>query len=119
MTAEAREDLNWWVANLPHFKGKALVEQSPTLVILSDTSLSGWGAVCGSATAVGPWTPKDLDTYINELELLGAFHSLRCFAENLRDCSVVLKLDNTTVVFYVNKLEGPRSAPLCDLALSI
>ncbi len=88
LSSESREDLSWWVRSSAHLGGKSMLEQSPALVICSDASLSGWGAVCGGVTAAGPWTAKDIERHINELELLGAFNALCCFAESLHDCSV-------------------------------
>jgi len=43
---------------------------------------------------------------INYLELLSAFFALKCFAENLRDCDVLLRIDNTTAIAYINKMGG-------------
>ena len=53
----------------------------------------------------------------NELELLGAFNALRAFAG--RNCTIELKLFNTTAVGYVNKEGGTRSTSLNSLALEM
>lgn len=119
LSPESREDLSWWVGNTFLSKGKSLFEQCPALVICSDATLSGWGAVCWGVTTAGPWESADIPKHINELELVGAFNALRSFANDLRSCSVLLKLDNTTAVSYINQLGGTRSEPLCDLALDI
>ncbi len=81
--------------------------------------LFGWGEVCGGVTTVGPWESADIAKHISEMKLLCAFNALRSFANDLRSCSVLLKLDNTTAVSYINKLGGTRSEPLRDLALTI
>ena len=119
LSDDSKKDLVWWAGSLPFLGGRSLVEESPALVIFSDASLSGWGAACGDKTASGPWTSVQLKRHINELELLGAFYSLHCFAESLQGCSVLLKLDNTTAISYVNKLGGTKSPALCELALTI
>ncbi|KZS12013.1 Uncharacterized protein APZ42_023097 [Daphnia magna] len=41
----AREDIELWIENLMSCTGKSVARQVPTLVIFSDASLSGWGAV--------------------------------------------------------------------------
>lgn len=47
------------------------------------------------------------------------FNGLRCFALALSDAAVEVNVDNSTVVSYVNKQGGLKSAPLCALALEI
>lgn len=42
----------------------------PDITIFSDASLSGWGAVLNEVSSRGPWTLRDKNRHINELELL-------------------------------------------------
>jgi len=77
----ARSDLFWWATRFPHHNGNSLVEISPSLIICSDASLVGWGAVCGGVTANGPWSLSESKKHIKVLELVAAFHALRCFAD--------------------------------------
>ena len=46
LTQSAREELTWWQDQLPKWNGKALRQCQEQMVIRSDASLSGWGAVC-------------------------------------------------------------------------
>ena len=57
--------------------------------------------------------------HINELELIAAFNSLRSFAASSVNCSVELKLDNTTAVSYINRQSGCKSQDLCAVALKM
>jgi hypothetical protein len=63
------------------------------------------------------WSEEEC--HINELEMLGAFNALRAFTSSRRNCTIELKLDNTTAVAYVNKKGGTRSASLNNLALEV
>ena len=90
--------------------GRSLLCPSPSLVIFSDASLSGWGAVCNGVRTGGPWTTAEADVHINILELPAAFFALQCYADSSRDCSIVLKIENSTAVCYINKLGGGRKA---------
>ncbi|KYN08287.1 hypothetical protein ALC62_00717 [Cyphomyrmex costatus] len=41
--------------------------------------------------------------HINALELKAAFNGLRYFAADLHDCDVLLRIDNTTALAYINR----------------
>lgn len=56
---------------------------------------------------------------INYLELLAIFLALRCFADKLSKCEILLQLDNTTAVSYINRLGGTKFPCLNDLARQI
>lgn len=40
------------------------------------------------------------------LELLAAWFGLKCFAKELRDCDVLLRIDNTMAIAYIIKKGG-------------
>ena len=110
LSKKAKGDLDWWIVNLMSSPGRSLLCPSPSLVIFSDASLSGWGAVCNGVRTGGPWTTAEADVHINILELPAAFFALQCYADSSRDCSIVLKIENSTAVCYINKLGGGRKA---------
>ncbi|GFO16839.1 tyrosine recombinase-like protein [Plakobranchus ocellatus] len=82
----AKTEIHWWLHNIKESKAPICVE-GPTLIIIKpDTSLKGWGAVCDSMTAGGPWlTNEQFEYHINELELLAAYYALKSFIKNKRD----------------------------------
>ena len=41
---------------------------------------------------------------------------LKCFASHLRDCNILLRIDNTTAITYINRMGGIRFQKLNDLA---
>lgn len=42
------------------------------------------------------WSQKDKQKHINHLKLLAVFHALRCFASDLRDCEILLSVNNSS-----------------------
>lgn len=117
-----KEDLSWW-------KSKIFTSVNPIrefdfkLEIFSDASLSGWGAYCfrreRNEKTNGFWNFDEQKMHINLLELKAAFFTLRCFAADLRDCDVLLRIDNTTAVSYINRMGGIQFPQLNDAARDI
>ena len=105
----AREELWWWQERLTQWNGKALVHQQETVVIKSDASLQGWGAVCRGTRTGGPWSQEEQEMHINCLELLAATLAVQSFLKNQVGVSVLLQLDNQTAVAYINNLGGTIS----------
>ena len=88
-------------------KGKNSIEiPSYTLEIFSDASLSGWGAVCNNQRVNGFWTADDKNHHINYLELKAALLGLQCFANDYKNISILMRIDNTTAISYVNRMGG-------------
>ncbi|XP_067204231.1 uncharacterized protein [Linepithema humile] len=87
--------------------------------IFSDASLNGWGATCGDLRTHGWWSESDQVHHINALELKAAFHGLRCFAADLRDCDILLRVDNTTALAYINKFGSIQFPHLSAIAKEI
>ena len=115
---DSRADLSWWIS-ADFNTGKALLPSRPEVRLSSDSSLSGWGAVCLGSKTSGFWTGDDLRLHINSLEILAALKALECFASSLSDCTVEIEVDNLSAVCYINKLGGCRSKALCDAALLV
>ncbi|KAI9554940.1 reverse transcriptase [Daphnia sinensis] len=81
--------------------------------------LGGLGAVCDEYTVQGPWTLEERTFLINLLELIAAFYALQCFTARANRASVLLYLDNSTAVAYINKCGGTRSRRLSSMAEDI
>lgn len=81
----------------------------------SDASKTGWGAACGKDRANGKWSKNEKTLHINYLEILAAYFGLMVFAKNLRDCQILLRIDNTTAISYINKMGGVRFPHLTDI----
>ena len=89
------------------------------VVMTTDASLTGWGAVLEGRAVNGVWPSELAQAHINYLELLAVFLALKHFAQLLRDKHVLLKSDNTTVVAYINRQGGTRSLRLHRLARKV
>lgn len=94
--------------------GKTFFTANSDLVIFSDASLLGWGAVCDGIRSRGPWPLADKNRHINELELMSALFSLQIYTASSSHISINIFLDNTTAVAYIKKCGGTRSPLLGD-----
>lgn len=57
--------------------------------------------------------------HINFLELKAALHALRCFAADQTNCTILLRLDNTTAISYINRFGSVQYPHLTALAKQI
>ena len=111
---DMKSELQWWVYNLPN-QIRKISHGNPNLVIVTDASLSGWGAHCGNQKIGGRWAHEELNNHINFLELLAIFLGLKSFCRNCTENShVQVKTDNTTAKSYINAMGGIKS-PECNM----
>lgn len=112
------EDLNWWIKNINHtFNYLSTPEFS--LEIFTDASRTGWGAVCNGKQVYGGWKPEEKEYHINFLELLAVYLALKCFVLDKSNCAILLRVDNTTAISYINRMGGIQFPHLNSLAWSI
>ena len=110
ISEEAADELQWWIRNkLPPFD----------LTIFSDASLEGWEGTDQVTEIGGRWNCMENKCHINSLELQAAFFCLKAFCKNKTRLHVLLKLDNTAAVAYINKNRGTISAFCNKLAKDI
>lgn len=96
-------ELKWWICALA--KSFAPVrQQSYKLEVFSDSSTYAWGGTCESEVVRGFWTQTEALNHINYLELKAAFLSLKSFTKDLRNSNILLRIDNTTAVAYINRM---------------
>ncbi|KAI2661198.1 ORF V: Enzymatic polyprotein [Labeo rohita] len=96
--------------------GVPLGQVSRHVVVHTDASTTGWGAVCNGQAASGSWTGPRLLWHINCLELLAVLLALRRFLPMLRHKHVLVRTDNTATVAYINRQGGLRSRRMSELA---
>ena len=109
ISEEAANELKWWIKNI--FDAFAPIKLPPfDLTIFSDASLESWGDTDQVTVIGGRWNWIENKCHINSLELQAAFFCLKSFRKNKTRLNVLLKLDNTTAVAYINKKEGGVSA---------
>ena len=119
LSREAREEIQWWQQHLSQWNGRSLIRHQEQMVICSDASLAGWGAVCGKTHTGGPWSPSEQELHINCLELKAATLALQSLVKDRMGISVLLQLDSQTAVLYINHLGGTVSPQLTDLAKNL
>ncbi|XP_043270419.1 uncharacterized protein [Venturia canescens] len=115
---ELQADFKWWKNNILKIV-KPIRNSKFSLEIFSDSSLTGWGAYCKEEKIHGFWSQEERRLHINCLELLAAFFALKSFAKNLSDCNLLLRIDNTTAISYINHMGGMGSKKLSEVAKKI
>lgn len=113
-----KEDLTWWESKLSHFTCP-IRQFKFELEIFSDASNSGWGVFCKGKRAHGSWNAHEKKSSINFRELLSAFFGIKCFTENLINCEILLRIDNTTAIAYINRMGGIQYPHLNNLTREI
>lgn len=97
-------ELKWWCNNLN--KPNLIKQYDFQLEIHTDASTTGWGCVCSDKSGSGSWSNTERQYHINYLELKAALLGLQCFAKDMNNCEILLRIDNTTAVAYINKMGG-------------
>lgn len=105
LSPDLKHDFIWWKNNImntikPFRSGQFALE------IFSDASLTGWGIFCKGETSNGFWSLSESQNHINYLELRAAFIGLQCFAQDLSNKEILLRIDNTTAISYINRMGG-------------
>ena len=123
LSTEAKDELQWWLAHLNTWNGRALLRPSPDVIIEThvDSSRSGWGAVCQGVTTGGLWSKMEKKLHINCLELLAGSFAVKSFTKDRFCVHVRLRMDNVSAVAYINRLGGggTHSLILSNLALAL
>ena len=87
------------------------------IVIESDASKRGWGAHCQETSTGGAWMREESQHSINYLELMAAF--LQTFAPMKKNMAILLRINNITVIAYLNKVGGTHSDSLSRLTVRV
>ncbi|KAJ8972303.1 hypothetical protein NQ317_017202 [Molorchus minor] len=95
------------------------LNDSFSIEIFTDASLTGWGACSGRKRTHGFWSENDKKNHINYLELQAIYYGLKCFAQNLTKTNILIRSDNTTAISYINKMGSIRYPRLCALARKV
>ena len=112
MNAMAKEELAWWIKNLELGNGWTIIQLPSQILMQTDASKKGWGAVCQGIRTGGLWSEKEQEYHINLLELLSIKFALLTFSEMMNFKSVHILVDNQTVLGYLLKMGGTKSQEL-------
>lgn len=113
-----RPDLQWWAGSINRAE-RAIRQFNFEREIFSNASLTGWGAAWDGNGAYGGWNREESLLDINHLELKAALLALKHFAEDLSDCEILLRVDNTTAIAYINREGGVKVDSLHELARNL
>lgn len=118
LSQELQADFEWWKRNVAEAKS-AIRQPQFVREIFSDASPTGWGAACKEEKARGRWKESEEGYHINYLELVAAFMALKSFASDLLNCEVLMRIDNTTAISYINRMGGVQYTHLDNIAQEI
>lgn len=99
------EDLKWWNLNIFKCQNDFKVEKFD-FEIYTDASKTGWGGFCNNTRVHGAWTDSEKLFHINYLELLAIYMSLKTITRDMKNCAILLRIDNTTALCYINRMGG-------------
>ena len=105
LTRECKGELAWWDNYMVRWNGKTMLKREIDLTIDSDASRLGWRQ---PASTKG-WEVCGLPKRGRCLELLAATLATWTFAKNMTEITILLRLDNTSAVVYINNWGGTVS----------
>ena len=116
MTTKILQHLKWWLQEDLYRQGIPLKIDPPSHTIFTDASLSGWGAHVEPEGLLfhGVWTEDQSRLHINVLEMKAFFLSLTRAVHKVKNSTVFVSTDNTTVVAYIRHQGGTRSPYLSE-----
>lgn len=112
-----KSELKWWQYNIN--RSNPIKQFNFLIEIHTDASTTGWGAVCSHRKASGSWSRSEQEHHINYLELKAALLGLQCFTKDIYNCEILLRIDNTTAVAYINKMGGVQFPHLNNITREI
>ncbi|CAJ0958217.1 unnamed protein product [Ranitomeya imitator] len=108
LSPRVRHSLIWWTLGPSLLQGKSFLPFR-WLVVTTDASLLGWGAVFLHHSAQGRWTARESSLPINILEIRAIRLALIHFHALLAGHPIRVQSDNVTAVAYINHQGGTRS----------
>ena len=69
----SKEELEWWIQNLKICNGRYLTQLHSQVLIQTDVSRKGWGAVCQGISTGEQWSKEEQLLHINVFELKATF----------------------------------------------
>ena len=84
-------------------KGADLHPKDHSIQLFTDASNEGWGAHLDQTSTKDLWSGREKNLHRNVLELKAVFLALRMFKDQSQNPTVLVAIDNSTVVAYINK----------------
>lgn len=123
ISEEAMNELSHWLWSLQESKGRQLIMPTPTMLLTTDASRSGWGAWVSRpdnpedtlAHTWGFWAQEEQNRSSNWREATATLLGLRTFHQLLRGHSLKVRTDNQANVAAINHM-GTSVPALCAIA---
>ena len=114
ISTKIRHHLKWWQQEDLYLQGVPLKIDPPSHTIFTDASLSGWGAHVEPEGLLfhEVWTEDQSRLHINMLEIMAVSLSLTRAIPIVKNSTVLVSTDNTTVVAYLKHQGGTHSPDL-------
>jgi ribonuclease HI len=106
---QAKEELKWWFNQVETWNGKRILEGTNQLILETDASKIGWGAVLLDLDnkvvqkIQANWTQEE-----NSLELQAVILATKAFKDQLQGKTILVKTDNVVTMNYINNLGGRK-----------
>ena len=97
--------LDWWQNPSNVMKGADLHPKDHSIQLFTDASHEGWGAHLDQNSTKGLWSDREKRLHIYVLELKAVSLALRDFKDQCHNQTVLVAMDNSTVVAYINNKE--------------
>jgi hypothetical protein len=99
------DDLKWWKNSTVGWKCSFL-SPNPSVTLITDASLQGWGAIWDGEEFFGPWESEE-EERIDELELLAVLFAIQIWPiHEQNNVTVQLWCDNQVAVAYIRNMGG-------------
>ncbi len=118
LSPQAAQDIQWWINNIES-SVNVLSLGNASIVLTTDASKTGWGAVKGNSSASGQSTMEESSQHINCLELTVVLFGLKSLLNNVKRAHIKILSDNTTTVACINKMGTTHSESCNRLAHKI
>ena len=92
--------------------GADLHPKDHSIQLFTEASYKGLGGHLNQSSTMGLWSDGGKRLHIHVLELKAVSLALRSFKDQCQNQTLLVAMDNSTVVAYINKQEGTHSAEM-------
>ena len=110
LSLKAKTEITWWRDNVL-ISSAPIIRDNPSVVLKTDASLTGWGAICNGIRTGGLFTASEIQ-HINVLEMKAAFFGLQALCSYMSNVHIKILADNTSTVGAINNMGSSKSQSL-------
>ena len=119
LNQQSLAELKWWKENLLLQNNRPLKIEIQQLIIQTDASKTGCGAVCQGITTWGTWSYQEKTKHINILELIAVKLVILNFTKGKLVTTIHLQIDKMTALPYLVKMGRTCSPELLQVTKEI